>query len=275
MKLKFIAIRDSIIKDYLFECGVSKRLGRKIKLYGMIFVNGIEKRNWETLKKGDELVIFLPQKVNENIILNENKIKILYEDEYILIVDKEENLAIQPSRKHLEDNLIARVLNYFKMKNTSSNCHVVTRLDYATSGIVIIAKNAYVKSLLAKTDILKKYFAKVSKKLNQEVGKICLPIARDLTSSIKRKVDNDGKESITLYEFIKELENGYLYELTLVTGRTHQIRVHLAHLGSPIVGDELYLGEKADRLYLHSAYINFVHPITKEEISINSEIVWK
>mgnify|MGYP000880855567 CR=1 FL=1 len=274
MELKFVVTEDAIIKEYLFKCGVSKRLGKKVKLYGKILVNGVEKRNWETVKPGDILEIVLPKNENPNIKKVKGKIVILYEDEELLIVEKEENLAVHPSREHFDDNLQARVLAYFEEKGLQCNCHILTRLDYATSGIVIICKDPYINHLMTHTKITKKYYALTSVKLKEEEGKICLTIARDESSIIKRKVDPNGKMAITLFKFLEEKKNGFLYELTLVTGRTHQIRVHLAYLGAPIVGDGLYEGVSADRLYLHCGYVSFIHPLNGEKIEIISNVDW-
>lgn len=274
MELKFIAIKESLVKDVLKENGVSRTLGRKIKLYGKIYVNEMEVKNHLLVKPGDEIKVILPPKINKNIYKSENELDVLYEDEWILIVNKEPDLSIQPSKKHSKDNLVSRVLGYFSSKNESSNCHVLTRLDYATSGIVVIAKNAYVHNLLSQGEITKKYVAEIDGKLDKELGKIRLPIARDSSSFIKRKVDESGKDAITLYKYLKGNNGSSLYELTLVTGRTHQIRVHLSHLGFPIIGDKLYGGIPADRLHLHACYISFSHPITSKRVDISSDIKW-
>lgn len=274
MKLKYLVNKDSILKEYLKECGISKSLGRKIKLYGEIYINNSLAKNHYPVKLNDEIMIILPEHTNNNINLVYKPITILYEDEWILIVEKEHDLAIQPSKKHQDDSLLARVLAYFAKENIDAYCHVVTRLDYATSGIVLIAKNAYMHNLLAKTAITKKYLAKVEGKMSEEIGSICLPIARDLTSTIKRKVDPLGKFAKTSFRLLAYEANESTYELTLITGRTHQIRVHLQHLGFAVIGDKLYEGKKAKRLYLHSFYLEFVHPQKGEVINVENYPIW-
>lgn len=269
MVLMFKVNKDSILKDYLKECGVSRTLGKKIKLYGKIYVNGLEVKNHVAVRINDEIKIELANKLGKIKKVHKD-IKVLYEDEWIIIVDKEYDLAIQPSKKHSEDNLIARVLDYFSLKNESSNCHVLTRLDYPTSGIVIIAKNAYIHNLLSKTDISKKYILKTKQKLMDDIGSIQLPISRDDTSNIKRMVRIDGKCAKTLYKFIKEENNTYTYEIEIITGRTHQIRVHFSHLECPIIGDKLYGGPLHLRLLLHCYMVDFVHPLKNELIKIVS-----
>lgn len=275
MELKFKVNKDSILKDYLRdECGVSRTLGRKIKLYGKIYINNQEVKNHFPVKIDDEIRIIIPENVKENIKKVEKEIDILYEDDFLLIVNKEYDLAIQPSSKHQDDNLVARVLAYYESINISANCHILTRLDYATSGIVIIAKSPYIQNSLASKKITKKYMAKTSNKLPDNVGRICLPITRDLSSNIKRKVSNDGKNAITNYKLIAVENDTYTYELELLTGRTHQIRVHLSHLGCSIIGDKLYVGKEAPRLFLHCYIVELNHPITNEIIKVISKPNW-
>lgn len=274
MKYKFEVKYDSILKDYLFECGVSKRLGRKIKLYGKIYLNGVEAKNYYPVKENDVIEIFLSENLNDEIVESDEKVLIIYEDEHLLVVDKPYNLATQPSTKHYEDNLASRIKSYYLKNNLHNNIHIVTRLDYSTSGLVLVAKNPHIHNLLSKTEIIKKYYAKIEGRLTEKVGSIHLPIARDFTSNIKRKVDQNGKDAITLYNEVEFNNSESILELTLVTGRTHQIRVHLSALGYPIIGDKLYLGKPAERLYLHSYYISFIHPITYNQISLKSNNFW-
>ncbi|MCK9471418.1 MAG: RluA family pseudouridine synthase [Bacilli bacterium] len=268
MELKFKVTKEMVLKDFLKEVGVSRTLGRKIKLYGKVYLNDIEVKNHVLVRVGDVIKIYLPPTINANIKIINKPVDVLYEDEIIIIVNKEANLSIQPSSKHQDDNLVSRVLAYFFKNNIQANCHILTRLDYPVSGIVIIAKNAYVHNMLSKTQISKEYLCKTSEPLPENSGNIHLPITRDFTSKIKRKVDISGKEATTLYRLINEDDLGYTYLIKILTGRTHQIRVHLSHLGSPIIGDELYFGNKYPRLLLHSYRVKFVHPIKMEDIVI-------
>lgn len=270
MDLKFIIDRKIMIRDYLYSVGISRTLERKIRLYGVVLVNNKERKNNEFLDAGDVLEVQLPVIINEKISKTKGKLDILFEDQWILIVNKEANLSVQPSKKHLDNNLISYVLNYFSSKNELANAHILTRLDYATSGIVVIAKNPYVHNLLANSKIVKKYRGLTSSLLPENIGNIHLPIMRDETSNIKRIVAVDGKDSHTEYKYISSCELGYLYEFILHTGRTHQIRVHLEHLGSPLVGDQLYSGKEYSRLCLHCSEINFIHPLTKQEVKITN-----
>src|SRR5690606_7940618 len=116
MELKFIVNKDSIVKEYLKECGISRAMGRKIKLYGKIYVNDCEVKNYEPVKINDEIRIILDTKIKNSILKADKEIDILYEDEWLLVVNKEPNLAIHPSNKHRDDNLVSRVLGYFSRK---------------------------------------------------------------------------------------------------------------------------------------------------------------
>lgn len=268
MEMTFKVNKESILKEYLKECGVSRTMGRKIKLYGKFYVNGTEVENHFLVHVGDVIKIVLPTYVNETIKKIAKPIEILYEDEWILIVNKEHDLAIQPSNKHQDDNLVGRILHYFSKENSKAGCHILTRLDLATSGIVIIAKSAYVHNLLTKIEVGKFYLAKTSVKLAEDIGSIHLPIARDITSNIKRTVDVNGKSSDTVYKLIKDEGSQFTYSVQILTGRTHQIRVHFSHIGSPIIGDILYEGKSANRLYLHCYMVEFIHPINNKKTHI-------
>ena len=236
-----------------------------------MYINGVEAKNYFPVKNGDIIRVELTNTNNENIKMIKHQLEILYEDEWILIVKKEHNLAVQPSIKHFDDNLVSRVLGYFESKNEEANCHILTRLDYPTSGIVVIAKNAFMHNMLAKTHILKKYYAKTTRELPERVGNICLPIARDYSSNIKRKVDFSGKDAHTRYELIEHKDNTYFYDVTLLTGRTHQIRVHFAYYNCPIIGDKLYGGDLHSKLLLQCYLVEFIHPISSDKIRINLE----
>lgn len=272
MKIEYKVDKDQIkLKDYLKEQGISRNLGRKIKLYGMMLVNGEKVLNYHLLRKGDHLIITFNEEKNAGFMPKNEKIEIIYEDEYFLVLDKPSNLSSQPSRKHLEDNLIFRIQHYFDSEGIESNIHLVTRLDFATSGLMIVAKSGFVHHQFTKIDILKKYLAKTEKLLPEKAGKISLPIIRENLPSIKRKVSEDGKIAITHYQLIDEKEK--IVELILETGRTHQIRVHLSYFGATICGDRLY-GIGGDEMYLYSYYLKFNHPITKKEIELIKYPKW-
>ncbi len=150
--------------------------------------------------------------------------------------------------------------SYLQKKNISTNIHVVTRLDYQTSGLMIIAKDGHTHYLLTKDNIIeKRYKAIVSGILIEKQGLIDLPIARKDEISILREVNVNGKKAVTEYKVLDEIKNKSLVEVKLHTGRTHQIRVHFSTLGHPLIGDKLY-GKEEKRLMLHCYYLRFKNP---------------
>lgn len=273
MKLEYICEKEMLLKEYLIYLGLSRRFCRRLKLYGKMEINGSEAKNYYPLHVGDKISLFYDEDSNEEILTQKEELDIVYEDNHILVVNKKENLATQPSRKHYYNNLVSIVKGYFEDNNISSNVHIVNRLDYATSGLMVIAKDGFTHHALTKEKIINRYYyAKIKGIMNEKEGIISLPIARIKDGEIKREVNEKGKEAITKYKIVKEdnEENTSIVEIKLETGRTHQIRVHFSYLGHPLIGDVLYNEEQddEDRLYLHCFKIEFVNPYTKELIRL-------
>ena len=267
MKIKYVVDQDNIkLKDYLKMQGVSRNLLKRVRLEDIAYVNGNLVKNYYEVNKGNIIEIEYNEKLNEDFKTNNIPLDILYEDEYLLIVNKQSNLAIQPSKRHQEDNLISSVKKYYLEKGIDSNIHIVTRLDFSTSGIVLIAKNGYIHNLLNNAKFEKLYLCKVHGKFEKLEGEYTDPIRRVEEINIKRWVFNDGKYAHTCY---KVLENGdiSIVEARLLTGRTHQIRVHFAYHNHPLLGDKLYGNGDGD-LMLHCYKLAFLHPITNKNIEI-------
>ena len=275
MHLEYLVdVEEMPIKEYLMFLGLSRRLARKIKLYGKMYINHQEAFNYYLVKKGDLLTIEFDEVLNEKIVSNQSNLEILYEDDDLMVVNKPHDLAIQPSKRHQEDNLISRIKAFFINQEITSNIHIVNRLDYATSGLVLVAKNGYIHhQLTSKNHVYKKYQALVVGQLIEKEGTINLPIARLVDEEIKRGVSEAGKSAITHYRVLVEYENTSLLELVLETGRTHQIRVHMSHIGHPLLGDKLY-GTEEKRLYLDCYYMEFIHPQTKKKLIFSKEVKW-
>lgn len=274
MELKYIIECDKIlIKDFLELQGFSRRFRRKVRTNDWLFVNGKSAKNYYSLKKGDELVIKIKESLNDEFPINKTPLDVLYEDRYLLIVNKPLGISSQPSRKHFNDNLISMIKNYYLENKIESNIHLVNRLDFSTSGIMIVAKSGLIHQQLSKVEITKKYLCVVQGILENKEGKIELPIKRINLYDIRRWVSDDGKPSLTYYQVLKENDYKSVVEVRLGTGRTHQIRVHFAYLNHPLIGDKLY-GDGGNFLYLHCYLIEFVHPITDEKVKVLNYPKW-
>ena len=273
MKIKYVVDQDNIkLKDYLKLQGVSRNLLKRIRLEDITYVNGNLVKNYILVNCGDIIEIEYNEKLNDDFKTNDIPLDILYEDDYLLIVNKQANIAIQPSKRHQEDNLISSVKRYYLENNIDSNIHIVTRLDFSSSGIVLIAKNGYIHNLLNDAKFEKIYLCKVYGKFDNLEGEYTDPIRRCDPINIKRWVFEDGKKAHTLY---KVLENGdiSLVEAKLLTGRTHQIRVHFAYHNHPLLGDKIY-GNGEGNLFLHCYRLEFMHPISDKMIKIECLPKW-
>ena len=203
---------------------------------------------------------------------------ILYEDDCLLIINKPADIPVHPSILHYEDSLSNGVKYYFDSKNIKTKIRPVNRLDKDTSGIVIFAKNEYIQESLIKqmkNNIFKKeYYAILEGNLDKNNGTINAPISRKEGSIIEREINSNGDNSITHFELIKNYNNICLVKFILETGRTHQIRVHSKYIGHPILGDSLY-GNKSElisRQALHAYKFQFLHPISKKQVSIQIDL---
>lgn len=273
MKIKYVVDIDNIkLKDYLKIQGLSRNLLKKVRISDIAYVNGNLVKNYYVVNKGDIIEIDYNESLNEDFKANDIPLDILYEDEYLLIVNKPANLAIQPSKRHQEDNLISSIKRYYLEKGIDSNIHIVTRLDFSTSGIVLIAKNGYIHNLLNNAKFTKKYICKVHGKFDVLEGSYDDPIRRVEDINIKRWVFEDGKEAHTLYKVLVN-DDVSIVDVRILTGRTHQIRVHFAYHNHPLVGDKLYGNGDGD-LMLHCYKLEFMHPVTNEMVKIEAFPNW-
>ena len=274
---KYEEIEPKPLKTFLKEKEVSKKMLAKVKFRGgELEVNGKAVRVRETLHTGDTVKMSIPiEPANPYLIPSYEPLSVLFEDEHFLVVNKPAGTASVPSSTHREDTMANRVRGYVEQKNYShKTVHVVTRLDRETSGAMLFAKNAFAHSMidlrLRRGEIHKHYQAVVSNQLSKEHALIDAPIGRTEDSIITRKVRTDGKPSLTEYWIKERFSHATLVNVKLHTGRTHQIRVHFAHMGYPLIGDDLY-GETSGqfaRQALHCNELSFQHPFTKAEITI-------
>ena len=275
----YLTIRQVINSEF----NISYNLLVKLKKNKKIFLNGINTYIDKNIKDGDEISIIIDfEEDNSNIVPTKMDLSILYEDEALLIIDKPAGIPVHPSILHYDNSLSNGIKYYFDNIKLNKKIRPVNRLDRNTSGIVIFAKNEYVHDALSKqmqNDIfLKDYIAICNGLFEEKTGIIDAPIARKENSIIERCVNPTGAPAITHYKVLKEFEiDGKIFSellISLETGRTHQIRVHMAYLGHPIIGDSLYGSESIliNRQALHAYRVEFIHPISRQKIIITSNI---
>lgn len=282
MKLEYLVENNKYknINEILsLEFKISSRLKNKLIKKNMVFLNGNICDTRNNINIGDKLIIDLNYKEdNSNIIPKEMNLDIIYEDNWLLVINKPAGITIHPSILHFDNSLSNGVRFYFDKIGLNKKIRPVNRLDKDTSGLIIFAKCEYIQeclSLQMKEGIFEKeYLCLVSGTFNQKAGTINLPIARKEGSIMERCIDEKGKQAITHYKVLKEFENYSLVQCTLETGRTHQIRLHMSSIGHPLLGDTLYgtSSPLISRQALHSYKIKFIHPITKKELELTAKI---
>ena len=240
MELKIVANREGRLSSFLLgELKMSSSLMNKLKWGDALQVNGVPQRTNYPVKPGDLVSVRLDEEEPE-YPAEEGPLTILYEDEYLLAVDKPAGMLIHPSRSCFSGTLANYVAGYYARTGQKSAFHPMTRLDRDTFGVVLLAKNAHVHTLLQNTEVQKTYHALTFGGPEADSGIIDAPIARKPLPSLLREIREDGKPSVTRYQVLER--SGKLCKLALepVTGRTHQLRLHCCYMGFPILGDPQY-----------------------------------
>lgn len=285
MELKHTAQRAGRLSSFLKdEMDMSTGLVNRLKWQNKIFVNGISRHNDYAVQPGDVITVPLDEETPQ-YPAEDGELTVIYEDEHILAVDKPAGMLIHPSRATMTGTLANRVIAYYQKTGQSCAFHPITRLDRDTFGIVLLAKNAHIHALLNQLhsagSLRKTYHALVFGGPEHDTGTIDAPIARRPLPSLLRYVNPEGKPSVTEFDLLHRRENTCLLALRPITGRTHQLRVHCAHMGFPILGDPQYNNDESksysDTLGLHTQALcaktlDFTHPVTKEQLHLTSTL---
>ena len=280
MELKWIAQRDGRLSSFLRgELRMSSSLMNKLKWGDAIRVNGAPQRTNFPVKTGDVITVRLDEP-QPDYPPEEGPLTVLYEDDHILAVEKPAGMLIHPSRAKNDGTLANIVYGYYRATGQKSAFHPVTRLDRDTFGIVLLAKNAHIHTLLQELELQKTYHAWVFG-APESTGTIDAPIARRPLPSLLRYVAPEGKPSVTEYQVLDRQGPFSKLALRPVTGRTHQLRVHCAYMGWPILGDPQYGSEHSreasEKLgltcqQLCAKRLEFAHPLTGELLVLESRM---
>ncbi|MBE6974378.1 MAG: RluA family pseudouridine synthase [Ruminococcaceae bacterium] len=277
MELTHTATRAGRLSSFLKEeMRLSTGLMNKLKWGDAIRVNGRPEHTDFAVRPGDRISVRLEEE-DPAYPAQDGPLTILYEDEHLLAVDKPAGMLIHPSRSRNEDTLANFVIGYYRRTGQPSAFHPITRLDRDTFGVVLLAKNAYGHALLQQTPMEKVYHARTLGGPLQDRGTIRAPIARKPLPSLLREIRPDGKDSITEFTVLERTDVLCKLALTPVTGRTHQLRLHCAHMGFPILGDPQYGTPECMNFgwtsqALCAKHLSFLHPITGEPITVTSRL---
>jgi len=297
---KELSVKELLRRNFHF----SSRLMTKLKQQDLVTINGTPVRGWMTPAVGDELTVTLPEETcdypHEDI-----PIDVIFEDSDLLVINKQPGYVVHPTKGKPTHTIANGIMKKMLDSNERYKIRFANRLDMNTSGLLIIAKNGFAQEHLIRQmkrdSVQKRYLAVVDGIISNDCGTIDKPIGRPDPNEVERwilPVADGGYDSITHYQVKERFESGYtLVELRLETGRTHQIRVHMASIGHPVTGDHLYnngdpflyrklhgdfrriegaeeisTSHYIDRQALHAYYLSFVHPITGELLQLEAPL---
>ena len=269
---------DTLLKRHL---GLSGTVVRRIKwLEDGILVDGVRVNTRFCPQEGQVLSVRLsdPQR-RSGILPAPGPLDIVYEDGDMVVLNKAPGVPVHPGPGHYSDTIGNYLLHYYDQEGGEGDFHPVHRLDRGTSGLLVVARHPHAQEVLKNqlhTDGFRREYLAVCEGVPHPlIGTVDAPLGPKPGSLVEQMVRPDGKPARTHYEVVKAGEGGSMVRLVLDTGRTHQIRVHLAHLGHPLVGDFLYGKEEPERIprpALHSYRLTVRHPITGEEMSFTAPV---
>ncbi len=273
--------RDATVRQILKRrLKFSSRLLAKLKRgQGTVTRNGVEVRLFADVIPGDLVEVLLPED-RSHFTPQDIPVEVLYEDEDMIIVNKQPGLVVHPTRSHPDDTLANGLMKRMLDSGDSYKIRFVNRIDRDTSGLVVVARNSHcqdaMSGMMKNGQVEKRYVAIVHGIIREEDGTIDLPLGRLAEGDVRRAVIPGGSPSVTHYHVLERFPAGYTFlELKLETGRTHQIRVHLSHIGHPIAGDSLYGKAEPEiigRQALHAAELHFRHPVSGADLDVRAPV---
>lgn len=253
---------------------LSTALWRKVKWNGIIERNGQPVHPNDVLQAGD--IITCTWEETSPVFPADVTLDIVYEDEQFLAVNKPAGMLIHPTGRFTRETLVSAVAGYYRQKGIKAGIHPIYRLDRDTTGLVLIAKSAHVQHQLSQSHdcIYREYLALAEGTWARQKGILEMPIARDESHACRFLVSEKGRPAITEYEVLEQYEDFALIRFHLLTGRTHQIRVHCTHIGHPLLGDALYGGSTTlvEHQALHAWRITFRHPVTGKKLALTAPL---
>ena len=283
MELKHIAQREGRLSSFLKEeMKMSTGLMNRLKWADKIFVNGVSQHTNFQVCPGDVITVALDEEVPD-YPAEDGEVTVLYEDDHMLAVDKPAGMLIHPSRSRLTGTLANRVVGYYQRTGQKCAFHPITRLDRDTFGIVLLAKNAHIHAAFTQMQeegqLRKTYHAVVLGNPGSDQDIIDAPIARKPLPSLLREISPAGKPSVTEYRVLARQGDFCKLALRPITGRTHQLRLHCAHMGWPMLGDPQYCTPESQAVseqlglqtqLLCAKRLEFTHPITGQPMCLES-----
>ena len=286
--LKFIVTKENIGKRldaYVssLKDNISRSNAQKLIKNNKIFVNGKNVKESYKVKENDEIRIIIEEPKKSSLKPENIPLDIIYEDNDIIVINKPKGMVVHPGNGNHEGTLVNAVLAYAKdLSGIGGELRpgIVHRIDKDTSGLIIVAKNDKAHKNLSEEiknhEVTKIYTCLVRGNISEDDATIDMPIGRDKNDRKKMAVTEDGKKAITHFRVLKRYGNYTLLRVKIDTGRTHQIRVHMAKIGHPIIGDEVYSNGKNEfnvhGQMLHSTYLKFKHPVTGKELELEAPL---